>query len=181
MTLPQILAKNLIELRHKQNLTQTQLSKKSSVPRSTLAQLESGNGNPSIDLLTKISLTLGVPVDELLSRPRLEIRKWTKEERQAKGRTQKGGVIFPFLLDRSPGIEFEQIQVEPGGRLIGVPHLQGAKEYLAVLEGKLQLHVSGERFDLVPGDVIAFPGDRAHSYYNIGTKTVTGVSLVFRN
>jgi hypothetical protein len=29
--------------------------------------------------------------------------------------------------------------------------------------------------------VIAFPGDRAHSYYNIGTKTVTGVSLVFRN
>jgi quercetin dioxygenase-like cupin family protein len=38
--------------------------------------------------------------------------------------------------------------------------------------------VSGERFDLEPGDVATFPGDQAHSYQNDGRAPAVAFSVV---
>src|SRR5207302_6718565 len=70
------LARNLISLRHARTLTQDALAKAAGVPRSTIANLESGEGNPSLAVLVKVANSLGVPIDELLASPRPKVRKW---------------------------------------------------------------------------------------------------------
>jgi DNA-binding XRE family transcriptional regulator len=63
----QHLARNLVSLRHVRALTQDALAKAAAVPRSTVATLESGAGNPSLAVLVKVAAALGVPIDELLA------------------------------------------------------------------------------------------------------------------
>ena len=70
------LARNLGSLRHARTLTQETLAKAAGVPRSTIANLESGLGNPSLTVLVKVANALGVPIDELLGAPRAKVRKW---------------------------------------------------------------------------------------------------------
>ena len=60
------LARNLISLRQVRGLTQDTVAKSAGVPRSTIANLESGQGNPTLTVLLKVANSLGVPVDELL-------------------------------------------------------------------------------------------------------------------
>ena len=50
------------------------------VPRSTIANLESGAGNPSLVVLVKVAHALGVPIDELLASPRAKVRRWPAAE-----------------------------------------------------------------------------------------------------
>jgi transcriptional regulator with XRE-family HTH domain len=66
------LAHNLAALRHARALTQDALAKAAGVPRSTIANLESGDGNPSLIVLVKVAQALGAPIDELLAPPRAE-------------------------------------------------------------------------------------------------------------
>src|SRR3954466_10924439 len=82
------LARNLVSLRHTRSLTQDGLAKAAAVPRSTIANLESGEGNPSLAVLVKVAGALGVPIDELLASPRAMVRRWAADEvaRREKGR-----------------------------------------------------------------------------------------------
>jgi transcriptional regulator with XRE-family HTH domain len=64
------LSRNLVSLRHSRALTQEALAKSAAVPRSTIANLESGTGNPSLVVLVKVANALGVPIDELTAAPR---------------------------------------------------------------------------------------------------------------
>jgi DNA-binding XRE family transcriptional regulator len=49
------LARNLAALRHMRALTQEALAKAAELPRSTIANLESGEGNPSLAVLVKVA------------------------------------------------------------------------------------------------------------------------------
>jgi transcriptional regulator with XRE-family HTH domain len=60
------LARNLISLRHGRTPTQDALAAASGLPRSTIANLESGEANPSLVVLVKVASALCVPIDELL-------------------------------------------------------------------------------------------------------------------
>ena len=74
------LARNLAGLRHARALTQEALARSAKVPRSTVASLESGAGNPSLVVLVKVAQALGVPIDELLASPRGLVRRWPAGE-----------------------------------------------------------------------------------------------------
>src|SRR4051794_2102417 len=76
------LARNLESLRHTRSLTQDALAKQAAVPRSTIANLESGEGNPSLAVLVKVAAALGVPIDELLASARAKVRHWGAGEVQ---------------------------------------------------------------------------------------------------
>jgi len=70
------LARNLASLRHARGLTQEALAKAAAVPRSTIANLESSVGNPSLTVLVKVANALAVPIDELTAAPRAKVRQW---------------------------------------------------------------------------------------------------------
>jgi quercetin dioxygenase-like cupin family protein len=75
-------------------------------------------------------------------------------------------------------MEFDRMQLPPGGRLTGVPHTPGTREYLACEAGQIVLIASGESFTLEVGDVVVFRGDQRHSYQNRGTRPAVGYSVV---
>src|SRR5437762_801233 len=74
------LARNLVNLRRTRGLTQDMLAREAGVPRSTIANLESGDGNPSLAVLVKVAQALAVPIDELLASPRAMVRHWAADE-----------------------------------------------------------------------------------------------------
>jgi len=58
---------NLKPLRKAANLTQQQLADKSGISRVTLARIETGACNPSLDTLRALSAALGCTIDTLLN------------------------------------------------------------------------------------------------------------------
>jgi len=67
----------------------------------------------------------------------------------------------------------------PSGAMRGTPHLPGTREYFTCLAGRVTIYVAGDRHDLGPGDVLAFPGNLPHSYQNPDPRErARGVSVV---
>src|SRR5881227_2413659 len=80
------LARNLAALRHARALTQEALAKAAGVPRSTIANLESGGGNPSLAVLVKVAQALATSIDELLASPRAKVRQWASKDLASRNR-----------------------------------------------------------------------------------------------
>jgi quercetin dioxygenase-like cupin family protein len=85
------------------------------------------------------------------------------------------------LPDEVPGMLIQRIELAPGGRLVGVPHTAGTREYLTCEAGQIELVVSGASFRLNPGDVVVFRGDQRHSYLGSSRSTAIGYSVVMLN
>lgn len=172
------LARNLTGLRHARALTQDALATASALPRSTIANLESGEANPSLAVLVKVAGALGVPIDELLAAPRAKVRKWTAGEI---GSRQRGRGIAerPLVPEPTPEGLLYVMDFAPEARLGGMPHLPGTREYFTCLDGRVEIVVAGQRHDLAAGDVLAFPGSTQHSYHNPDPRRpARGVSVV---
>jgi transcriptional regulator with XRE-family HTH domain len=172
------LARNLVSLRHTRGLTQDGLARSASVPRSTIANLESGDGNPSLAVLVKVAGALGVPIDELLASPRAMVRRWQADE--VASRTKGRGVSIRALVPEPvPDEMMEVMDFEPAAVMGGTPHLPGTREFFTCLDGRVLLMVAGERYELKAGDVLAFPGNLPHSYQNADALApARGVSVV---
>lgn len=174
----QHLARNLVALRHARALTQEGLAKASGVPRSTVANLESGEGNPSLAVLMKVAGSLAAPLDELLASPRAKVRRWSAAEVSVQNRGN-GLTIRPLVPEPMPDGILETMTFIPGGYMRGTPHLPGTREYFSCIDGRVAVFVAGERHGLEAGDVLAFPGHVPHSYRNEDTQHgALGVSIV---
>jgi transcriptional regulator with XRE-family HTH domain len=172
------LARNLLSLRHARALTQDALAASSGLPRSTIANLESGSANPSLAVLMKVAHALGAPIDELLSAPHAKVRKWTVKEVALTTRG-RGVSERPLVPEPVPQELLVVMEFAAGAAMGGTPHLPGTREYFTCLEGEIRIMVAGERFDLAAGEVLAFPGNVPHSYQNPGAKRMArGVSVV---
>jgi XRE family transcriptional regulator, regulator of sulfur utilization len=172
------LARNLASLRHTRALTQEALARAAAVPRSTVANLESGAGNPSLVVLVKVAHALGVPIDELLASPRAMVRRWPAAEvaSRSKGR---GVTIRDLVPEPVPDEMMEVMDFAPGAVMGGTPHLPGTREFFTCLDGRVNLTVAGDRYALDSGDVLAFPGNLPHSYQNADPLLpARGVSVV---
>jgi quercetin dioxygenase-like cupin family protein/DNA-binding XRE family transcriptional regulator len=176
--LSQNLAVNIIALRKKRKMTQSALAKVSGLPRSTLASMECGMGNPSLQNLSKVCEALHISFEELLATPRSSVKLIRKAEIPTNKRAKGNVLVYKLLPDAIPGMAIDRIELEPGARMGGIPHSTGTKEYLHCVEGQMTVAVNGENFELQTGDVLAFPGESAHSYLNHGNKKAVGISVV---
>jgi transcriptional regulator with XRE-family HTH domain len=172
------LARNLAALRQVRKLTQEALAKAAGVPRSTIANLESGDGNPSLAVLVKVAEALATSIDELLASPRAKVRHWPAHDIASKTRG-RGVTTRPLVPEPVPEEMMELMEFAPEAILAGTPHLPGTREFFSCLEGRVTIFVAGERYELAAGDVLGFPGNVAHSYRNLATDArAVGVSVV---
>jgi len=172
------LGRNLTSLRHVRGLTQEALAQASGVPRSTVANLESGDANPSLAVLVKVASALGVPIDELLASPGRKVRTWQAADIAAKS-PGRGVRLRPLVPEPVPDGILELMDLDPGGSMRGEPHLPGTREYFTCLAGAVTIYVAGERYELKAGGVLAFPGNVPHAYRNPDDRRpATGVSVV---
>jgi XRE family transcriptional regulator, regulator of sulfur utilization len=176
--IPRYLADNLAALRLKKGMSQLELAKQAEIPRSTLTNIESGSGNPSLQNLVKISAALQVGIEELLSRPRNECELITAQDVPVESRSQGRVRVYKLVPDKIKGLDVDRMEMQSGVTMVGHPHLPGAKEYFSVLQGEVTVAVAGERFAVKKGEVLAFPGDQPHSYRNSGSSLAIGISMI---
>jgi transcriptional regulator with XRE-family HTH domain len=170
------LGRNVKQLREARGLTQEQMAKVSGVPRATWGHLESGAANPTLSVVHKVAAALQVPLEELTAAPRASGRIYPRDSLPA--RRQGDGVVRSLLPDPIPAMLIERMEIPPQGRIPGVPHMPGTREYLTCEAGQIELAVAGEQWTLGPGDVVVFRGDQRHSYRNAGARTAVGYSVV---
>jgi transcriptional regulator with XRE-family HTH domain len=171
------LARNLSTLRQLRKLTQEALAKAADVPRSTIANLESGAGNPSLAVLVKVARALQTSLDELTASPRAKVRRWAAKDLASRSRG-RGVTTRDLVPEPVPEEVMELMEFDPGGVMAGTPHLPGTREFFSCLEGHVAIFVAGEKFELDAGDVLGFPGNVPHSYRNTGSARASGVSVV---
>ena len=172
------LARNLAALRQVRSLTQEALAKTAGVPCSTIANLESGEGNPSLVVLVKVAEALSTSIDELLASPRAKVRRWAASD-LASRRRGRGVTTRALVPQPVPEEVMELMQFAPDAVMAGTPHLPGTREFFSCLEGHVTIFVAGERYELDAGDVLGFPGNVPHSYRNVDRAAgALGVSIV---
>lgn len=175
----QNIAKNLAVLRGKKGLSQVSLAKLSGTTRASIALLESGSANPTLDILLKISQGLKISIDELISSPRAECKHIKAKDVPIDRRSRSGVVLRKLLPDKIPSTEMDELHLDPGATMTGSPHVEGTREYFTCIKGQVSIGVLGEIYHLEKGDVLTFPGDKPHSYKNPGKGPAFGLSVVF--
>ena len=176
--LSQNLADNVRYMRQQRGLTQARLASHAAFPRSTLANIEAGLGNPTLGILARLALALQVSIEEMLSTPRAQCQLYKKGELPIIERSHGKALISKLLPDPVPGMEIDRMELSPGARVVGVPHRPGTREYLYCEKGKITLWAAGVKFELAAGDAAAFQGDKRHSYGNETRAMAIGFSVV---
>lgn len=172
------LAANLRHVRDRRGLTQAQLAELCGLPRSTVANLETGAANPTLHVLATLAAALRLGIEELLSRPKSGVELFLAGTQPVKERQGGKARLHELLPHPIPGMAIDRLELAPKARFPGSPHRPGTHEYLVCERGAITLRVAGERLDLNPGDVAAFPGDQPHSYTNPGRDLAIGFSVV---
>lgn len=170
------LGENIRHCRERRGLTQAQIARLAGIPRATWTNLESGAANPTLSVLIRAANALQVRLDELLTQGHEEVRV----TRMAELPTRKRGEVHVRMLlpETLAGLSLERMTFPRGGRMAGVPHTEGTREYLTCERGAIVLSVGGETYELGPGDVVSFNGDQKHAYSNIAAGESVAYSVI---
>jgi transcriptional regulator with XRE-family HTH domain len=174
--LPARLAANVRHLREARGLTQQQMARLAGIPRATWGHLETGSANPTLAVLDRVATALQVPIEELTAAPRTAGRLHPRSALRT--RRQGDGAVRQLLPDPIPGVILDRMELPPGGRIPGVPHMPRTREYFTCEAGRVVVAVAGEQWSVGPGDVLVFRGDQRHSYTNPGAAPAVGYSVV---
>ena len=167
-----IVAKNIKRLREERKLSMDELAKLSGVSKSMLAQIERGEGNPTLSTLWKLSNGMKVPFDALTVRPKApyEIVKTSEIQPLLEDQGKvKNYSVFPDDENRRFAVYY--LELEPGSYWQSEPHLRGTTEFITVFGGNLEIETAGKCFQVAKGESIRFKGDAVHSYRNAGSET----------
>lgn len=173
------IARNLANLRRTRGLSQAKAAELAGVTRASIALLESGSANPTLEILLKVCRGLRVSLDEFISPPRAESVLIRAADVPVDRRSKNGVLLRKLLPEKIPATEMDELRLEPGALLTGSPHVEGTREYFTCTGGEISVGVLGAVHVLRKGDVLSFPGDKPHSYKNNGRTAASGVSVVF--
>ena len=161
-------AQNIKRLREKQKLSMDELSRLSGVSKSMLAQIERGDGNPTLSSLWKIANGMRVPFDTLTARPKPDYQIIRLPDIQPiledEGRV-KNYSVFPDDEGRRFSVYY--MELDPGSFWCSDPHVIGTTEFITLIRGTLEIVAGEQTFTIHPSESIRFPGDTAHSYRNL--------------
>ena len=160
-------AGNIRRLRQEANLTLAELSAAAGLGKSTLAQLESGKGNPSVETLWAIAAALRVPFGQLVEEegPALRVVRASEQPVVRSTETAQVGRLLTASHRRGT-FELYAMDIGPEPRNAD-PHHAGVIEHLLVVEGALRVGPASGPVELEAGDLVTFPGDVAHLYQGL--------------
>lgn len=163
-------ADNLRHKRKVRGMSLEDLAQASGVSRAALSQIETCKTNPTVGILWKIAVGLGVPFADLLGQPKSGTSILRRGDAQVL-RSLDGKLESRPLTPAgaSPLAEVYELRLSARSLHRSEPHAAGTHEFVVVLSGALRLHVDEERHELLAGDSASFPADRPHAYENPGS------------
>jgi transcriptional regulator with XRE-family HTH domain len=170
-TFVRTVAANVRSLRMQSELTLAELATAAGLGKSTLAQLESGKGNPSVETLWAIAAALQVPFARIVE----EVRPTTKVVRASEVPPMHSAETPGWagrLLTASHGrgtFDLYALDLEQGAVRHADPHHAGVLEHLVVVVGRLRAGPVTEPMLLEQGDLLTFGADVPHIYEALET------------
>ena len=160
-------AENLRVKRKARGMSLDDLAKASGVSRAALSQVETCKTNPTVGLLWKIAVGLGVPFQDLLgeaARGATILRRGEAQVLRSLDGKLESRPLAP--AGTTPMVELYELRLSPRAVHASEPHAAGTNELLVVLSGALRLRLGDEAYDLSAGDSVSFAADRPHVYEN---------------
>jgi transcriptional regulator with XRE-family HTH domain len=161
-------AESVHRIRKSRRLSLDELSAASGVSRAALSQIEGSRTNPTLSVLWKIAVGLGVPFRELLGESEDVRCRVLRAQDIIPLRSVDGRCESRLLSPAGAGgsMEIYELRFLPRGHLHSEAHGPGTSETVIVLTGALRVTVGDEVHDLAPGDSLHFKADIAHAYDN---------------
>ena len=151
--------------RERSGMSLTEVARRAGVAKSTLSQLESGGGNPSVETLWALAVALDTPFAALLDPPRPKVQII---------RAGEGPVIYSDQAEYSATLvassppnarrDIYRIAASPGPGRKSEPHMPGVVEHVILGTGRALVGPADDPIELNPGDYVAYPGDLPHIF-----------------
>jgi transcriptional regulator with XRE-family HTH domain len=160
-----VIASSLRRERARTGLSLSELAKRAGVAKSTLSQLESGTGNPSVETLWALCVALDIQFGQLVDPPKPRVRVVRSDEGPAVY-TEHGDYSATLVASCPPNMRRDvyRIVVAPGPGRNSDPHMPGVVEHVVLSTGRALVGPTESPVELYPGDYIAYPGDLPHTF-----------------
>ena len=159
------IAAGLRRERARAGLSLSEVARRAGISKSTLSQLESGAGNPSLETLWTLCVTLEVPFARLLEPPRTRTQVIRADEGPAVA-AERADYRVTLLAAGPPGTrrDIYRINAQPGTPRASDPHMPGVVEHVLLTSGRAMVGAGDEAVELRPGDYISYPADVPHVF-----------------
>lgn len=164
------------EARQMRGLSLKQVAEAASVSVGLLSQIERGISSPSVRALRSICTVLSLPVHALFGgQPAPDDPESRRIVRRARRRTVSfgsKGFVKEFLNAHDGGaLQIIEVVLAPEGGSGERPYNHEGEEGGVVLEGRLELYVDGDLYQLEKGDAFCFESILPHKFRNLADGT----------
>lgn len=161
----QLVAAALKRERSRAGLSIAELARRAGIGKSTLSQLETGEGNPSVETLWALSLALGIQFSALVDAPTptVEVIRLGEGPTIAAGDADYSSTLMSAAR---PGTrrDIYLIRAEPGKARVSEPHARGVVEHVIVSAGRALVGPTDHAVELGVGDYMSYAGDLEHVF-----------------
>lgn len=155
----------------------TELAKRASVAKSTLSQLESGIGNPSIETLWSLAIAMGLQVTKFFEQPQQHLRVIRANE-GITAYAEASNYAATLLADCPAGARnIYRLKVQPGEARFSQPHPPGTVEHVVLCTGSANVGPASAPVLLHAGDYICYSAHLPHVFEAFATDT-TAVMVI---
>ena len=174
-----LVSENIKRIRQEKNLSLGDLAKLSDVSKSMLAQIERGEGNPTLSTLWKIANGMQVSFNTLIAQPKLPYKVTKLAEIEPI--LDMNGELKNYSLFSDIENNFSVYQIEVGKKIswISEAHLHGTAEFVIVIQGTLEIKLEEKTFILKKGENLWFKADVPHSYCNLDEGTTIFHNILY--
>ncbi|MEV0031482.1 XRE family transcriptional regulator [Nocardia sp. NPDC050793] len=160
-----VIAASLRRERTRAGLSLSEVANRAGIAKSTLSQLESGSGNPSLETLWALCVALDMPFSRLLDPPRPAVQVIRAGEGPVVA-AEQSEYRATLLASGMPNARRDlfRITAEPGHPRESDPHIPGVVEHVLLATGRALVGPIEAPVELGPGDYIAYPGDAPHVF-----------------
>jgi DNA-binding XRE family transcriptional regulator/quercetin dioxygenase-like cupin family protein len=197
--------------RKQRALKVSELARAVGVSPSLISQIERGQSRPSVSTLFALAEALAVPVDAFFTEEATlgpsagggptpapgpgpgvtrtghgggqgaDVRYVVRRDGRATLDIE-GGVRWERLTAETlPDVDFLQLVYPPGAESHSELYRHPGEEMVLVLEGRLDIIVGFERYELAEGDSIHFPSTFPHRYVNPGDHEARAVTVILHH
>ena len=174
-----LVSENIKRIRQEKNLSLGDLAKLSDVSKSMLAQIERGEGNPTLSTLWKIANGMQVSFNTLIAQPKLPYKVTKLAEIEPI--LDMNGELKNYSLFSDIENNFSVYQIEVGKKIswISEAHLHGTAEFVIVIQGTLEIKLEEKTFILKKGENLWFKADVPHGYCNLDEGTTIFHNILY--
>jgi transcriptional regulator with XRE-family HTH domain len=160
-----VIAASLQRERQRAGLSLAELARRAGIAKSTLSQLESGTGNPSVETLWALCVTLDVPFAQLVEPPQPKVQVIRAGE-GLEIASENADYIAKVLSSCPPNArrDLYLVTAQPGAPREAEPHRPGVFEHVVLSAGRALVGIREDPVEIGPGDYVGYPGDVPHVF-----------------